>query len=386
MLIKRCFAIKAPFFMGGKLWNPMMKFATKDTVFVFVETESGERGVGEVWPAYGSADSIVFIINNDIAPLVDGEDSCDIERIREKVYKLSPLGGVANLLMNAISGLDIALWDLKGKLSSKPVSRLLGAEPNAIYTYASGGLYGRDKGLPELASEMSGYIKLGFDAVKMKIGGLPIPEDVERVATVREAIGPDTRLMVDAVHAYSVQDAMAVADKIKAYDIYWFESPVALDDMKGHGILNTQCGIPVCANESLSNIYQYEHLLSHNGATFVHLDLSTCGGITEAVKIVKLAESEGLNCTLHAASSVHLYSASLQFAASIPNLDSVERHFTHHWLSESQPEILEHDGPFARPIEKPGVGTPFITPDFIEATANAELAKASQQKHNRAKA
>ena len=105
--------------MGGDLWNPMTTFATKDTVYVFVETESGECGVGEVWPAYGSADSIAFIINNDIAPLVSGEDPADIDGIRKKVYTLSPLGGVANLLMNAISGLDIALWDLKGKLFRK---------------------------------------------------------------------------------------------------------------------------------------------------------------------------------------------------------------------------------------------------------------------------
>ena len=365
--------------MGGDLWNPMMSFATKDTVYVFAETESGECGVGEVWPAYGSADSIVFIINNDIAPLVVGEDSEEIDRIRKKAYKLSPLGGVANLLMNAISGLDVALWDLKGKLSNKPLNQLLGVKSSSIYTYASGGLYGKDKGLEELAAETKGYIEEGFDAVKIKIGGLPIPQDVERVAAVREAIGPNARLMVDAVHAYSVKDALDIAEKIKPFNIYWFESPVSLDDMKGHGILNTQGGIPVCANESLSNIYQFEHLLSHNGATFVHFDLSTCGGISEAIKIADLADSENLNCTLHAATGIQLYSASLHFASSISNLDSVERHFTHHWLSEHQPEILDHQGPYASPIDKPGVGTPFINRSFIENVSKKERAKAGSE-------
>lgn len=363
--------------MGGDLWNPMTTFAAKDTVYVFVETESGECGVGEVWPAYGSADSIAFIINNDIAPLVSGEDSADINTIRNKVYTLSPLGGVANLLMNAISGLDIALWDLKGKLSGSPLCQLLGAHAKSVYTYASGGLYGKNKGLPELAAETSSYIDEGFDAVKIKIGGMPISDDVERVATVREAIGSDARLMVDAVHAYTVEEALEVAEKIKPFDIYWFESPVALDDMKGHGILNTQSGIPVCANESLSNIHQFEHLLSHNGATFVHFDLSTCGGISEAIKIAALAESEGLNCTIHAASGVNLYSASLHFASSISNLDSVERHFIHHWLSEYQPEILRSQGPYASPSSKPGIGTPFITKPFIEKLARDERAKAA---------
>ena len=153
---------------------------------------------------------------------------------------------------------------------------------------------------------------------------MSIADDVERVATVREAIGSDARLMVDAVHAYTVEAAMEVAEKIKLFDIYWFESPIALDDMKGHGILNTQVAFQFALNESLSNIHQFEHLLSHNGATFVHFDLSTCGGISEAIKIAALAESEGLNCTIHAASGVNLYSASLHFASSISNLDSVE--------------------------------------------------------------
>ena len=355
----------------------MTTFATKDTVYVFVATESGECGVGEVWPAYGSADSIAFIINNDIAPLVSGEDPADIKTIRKKVYTLSPLGGVANLLMNAISGLDIALWDLKGKLSEKPLNQLLGVKSNSVYTYASGGLYGKDKGLPELAAETRRYIDEGFDALKIKIGGMPIADAVERVAPGRETIGSDARLMVDAVHAYTVEEALEVAEKIKPFDIYWFESPVALDDMGGHGILNTQSGIPVCANESLSNIHQFEHLLSHSGATFVHFDLSTCGGITEAIKIAALAESEGLTCALHAASGVNLYSASLHFASSISNLDSVERHFIHHWLSENQPEILQSQGPYASPSSEPGIGTPFITKTFIEKLARDEYAKAA---------
>ena len=363
--------------MGGKLWNPMMKFATKDIVYVFVEMDSGEIGVGEVWPAYGTPETLVHIINHDLSPLIAGENPHDIEHIRKKVTGIAPLGSLVGLMMNALSGLDIALWDLRGKLQNLPLHKLLSPYSESAYTYASGGLYGKDKGLDELESEVKGYVEDGFTGVKIKIGGASIAEDSERVRVVREAIGPGTRLMVDSLHAYTVSQALETAEAIRQYDIYWFESPVALDDQAGHGVINQKSGIDVCANESLSGIAQFKHLLEHRGAEYVHFDLSACGGITEALKIAALAEEEGLKCTVHSASGVGLFSTSVHFACSIPNCDSVEYHFVHQWLSDQKPELLQHEGPRVRPSDEPGIGTSFITPDFIEKVAKDELAKAN---------
>lgn len=376
MTIKRCFAQHVDFFMGGNLWNPKIKFPTKPIVYVFVEMDSGEIGVGEVWSAYGSPGTLVHIVNNDLSPLIAGESPHDIEHIRAKAYGLAPLGGMAGLMLNALSGVDIALWDLRAKLLGIPLGKLLGTHSDSVYTYASGGLYGKDKGLNELAAETRGYVDDGFTGVKMKIGGASIAEDAERVAVVREAIGSDARLMVDSLHAYNVAQALKAADAIRAHDIYWFESPVALEDMAGHGVVNSTSGIQVCANESLSGIFQFKHLLEHRGAEFVHFDLSVCGGITEAIKIAALAEAEGLKCTIHAASGVHLFSTSIHVASSLSNCDSVEYHWVHQWLSEHLPEALCHEGPLVKPLESPGVGTHFITPDFIERVAREELAKA----------
>lgn len=363
--------------MGGRLWNPMMKFATKDIVYVFVEMNSGEIGVGEVWPAYGTPETLVHIINHDLSPLIAGENPHDIEHIRKKVYGIAPLGSMGGLMMNALSGVDLALWDLRGKLLDLPLYKLLGPYSESAYTYASGGLYGKDKGFEELAAEMKGFVEAGFTGVKMKIGGATVAEDAERVRVVREAIGPGIRLMVDSLHAYNVSQALKAAEAIREYDIYWFESPVALEDQAGHGVINSKSGIDVCANESLSGIHQFKHLLEHRGAEYVHFDLSACGGITEALKIAALAEAEGLKCTVHSALGVGLFSTSVHFACSIPNCDSVEYHFVHQWLSEHKPELLEHDGPMVRPLNEPGTGTSFITPDFIEQVARDELAKAT---------
>lgn len=377
MVIKRCFAYKVAFFMGGKLWNPMLKFATKDIVYVFVETSTGEIGVGEVWAAYGTPETVVHIINNDISPLIAGENPENIDHIRSKVAGVAPLGSLTGLMMNALSGIDIALWDLRGKLSNQPLYKLLEPYSESAYTYASGGLYGKDKGLDELAAEVKGFVDQGFTGVKMKIGGVSITEDAERVRVVREAIGPDTRLMVDSLHAYDVPQAMEAAEAIRKFDIYWFESPVGLEDQVGHGTINNESGIDVCGNESLSGVSQFAHLLEHRGATYVHFDLSVCGGITEALKIAALAESKGLQCTVHAAAGVSLFSTSVHFACSISNCDSVEYHFVHQWLSDHKPELLEHGGPMVKPSEEPGIGTSFITPAFIEKVAKEELAKAN---------
>ena len=363
--------------MGGDLWNPKTRFATKDLVYAFVELESGEFGVGEIWAAHGSPDSVVFIINNDFSPLLIGESPEDIDRLRDKVAGLAPMGSLLGLMMNAWSGIDVALWDLRGKLADRPLNGLLNVYSDSVYTYASGGLYGKNKGLDELSEEMRGYVELGFTGVKMKIGAVSILEDAERVAVVREAVGPGIRLMVDALHAYSVKEAMKMAEIIREHDIYWFESPVALEDPVGHGIVNTQSGIPVCGNESLTGVSQFQHLIEHNGVKFVHFDLSVCGGISEAIKIVSLADSEGLSCTLHAAGGVSLFSTSVQFASTIASCDSVEHHFVHRWLSDFNPEAMAHDHGLVKPSPAVGTGNLFINPEFVERMAGEELAKAN---------
>ncbi|MCB1121638.1 MAG: mandelate racemase/muconate lactonizing enzyme family protein, partial [Verrucomicrobiae bacterium] len=229
-----------------------------------------------------------------------------------------------------------------------------------------------------LAAEMRGYIAEGFTGVKMKIGGVSLEEDAERVVAVREAIGPDARLMVDALHAYDLPQAMQMADKIHSFDIYWFESPVALEDVAGHGEVNRHSGIPVCGNESLTGLPAFRHLLEHQGATFVHFDLSVCGGISEGMKIAKLAAEAGLTCTLHAASGVQLFSASVNLACSVPNCDSVEYHQVHQWLSDYHPKVMEHEGPQVKPVDGSGLGNTFLTPQFIEEIFRQETVRTSK--------
>ncbi len=156
---------------------------------------------------------MVDTINHDFAPLVRGEDPHFIERIRERIGGLAPIGTMEGVMMNALSGLDIALWDLKAKILNVPLYQLLGGHSDSVYTYASGGLYGREKSIDDLATEIRDYCEDGFSGVKIKVGGLSQREDLERIAVTRKAAGPDTRVMIDALHAYSVPEALSLARK-----------------------------------------------------------------------------------------------------------------------------------------------------------------------------
>lgn len=364
--------------MGGDAWNPALKFHGKEIVYVFVETDTDVFGVGELWSFYGSARSVVAIVNEDFAPLVVGEDPHFIERIRERIgTSLAPVGTMEGVMMNALSGLDIALWDLRAKLLNAPLYQLLGGHSDKVYTYASGGLYGKGKTSADLSDEVRGFMAAGHTGVKIKVGGVSQREDVERVAATREAAGPEARVMIDALHAYNVPQALDFARKVREYDVYWFESPVALTDTDGHALVNARGGIPVCANESLHGCRNYRELIGKRAAEFVHFDLCVCGGITEARKIAAVAEAHDLPVTLHAANGVCLFSASVHFAASIPNCDSVENHQVHRWLSDHAPAATMElrDGPHVSPLDAPGHGMDFITPDFLDRIAASFAAK-----------
>jgi len=372
------FAKQINFPMKGDTWNPAFTFNTKEVVFVFVESENDLIGVGEIWSFYGSTRTVVDIINNDFAPLVRGEDPHFIERIRERISGLTPIGNLEGVMVNALSGLDIALWDLRAKILNIPLYQLLGAHSERVFTYASGGLYGRDKTNNDLSNEVLGYINQGFTGVKIKVGGLSQREDLERIAATRKAAGPDARVMIDALHAYTVPEALSLARKAQEYDIYWFESPVALSDTQGHSILNTRGGIPVCANESMYGCRAFNELICKRGMEFVHFDLCVCGGITEGLKIAAIAEAHDLPISLHAANAVSLFSTSIHFGAAVPNCDSVENHQIHRWMNEYAPEstMALQDGPYIAPLDSPGHGMDFITPDFVDSLS-AKFAETS---------
>src|SRR5436853_3073401 len=178
-----------------------------------------------------------------------GEDPIDVERLWHKMW-VPKLIGRRGLTTRAISGIDIALWDLRAKVAGMPLYKMLGGFRNRMPTYIAGGYYEEGKGLKELQQEMYDNVEMGAKAIKMKIGAVPIREDVERVKAVREAIGPHVKLLVDANCAYRSYQAIQMARAMEDYDIFWFEEPVAPDDYEGHKRLAESTIIPIATGEN----------------------------------------------------------------------------------------------------------------------------------------
>lgn len=351
--------------MAGNLWNPRTRWTKKRMVLVFIETDTSLFGVGEGWTSGGSARALVDTIEDDLAPLLLGQDPHFVTRFGKLAFDTTENSNRSGILGAALGAVDIALWDLIGKAAGLPLYRLLGACDERVFTYASAGLYGQDKGPDDLGAELRGYVEQGFSAVKMKVGGAPLKEDVARVAAAREAIGPDAKLMIDALYNLSVPEALALARAVERYDIHFLEAPVSAHDVRGQAEVNAKSPIPVCGNETLAWTGPFRELITARAVHFVQFDPAACGGITEGRRIADLARAFNLPCTLHASSTSVLFASALHLGAALANCASVEYHMLHQWFWDLEPKgTFAAQGGFVRPPEGPGLGLA-LTPDDV---------------------
>jgi len=219
--------------MDGSQRNPRFVWTEKQTLLVFVRTDDGLTGVGESWSDGGSADPFVVFIERDVAPHLVGQDADLVDRCWRVLLDRAIVSTRRDITYNALSAIDIALWDLKGKRAGMPLWRLLGGHDREVIPYASAGLYKDGQSSEDFGAEYAAYGKRGFRGVKIKVGGAPLAVDVARVAALREAIGREARLMVDAVSNLDVPRAIALAKAFAPYDITWFEQPVDTADVAG---------------------------------------------------------------------------------------------------------------------------------------------------------
>ena len=249
--------------------------------------------------------------------------------------------------------MDIALWDIKGKVADRPVYKLLGGFADRVPVYIAGGYYEEGKGLEELAAEMEESVSMGARAIKMKIGGAPINEDVERVRVVREAVGPDVKLMVDANCAYRYYEAIEIARKMEQYDISWFEEPVNPDDYEGHRLISRATTIPIATGENEYTRYGFRDLIKDRCAAILQPDALIMGGVTEYMKVAALAQAHDLPVAPHGSQDVHVH-----LVAAVPNGLTVEyyRGSTDPMWDKMFKYPLQVDDGFVSPPDRPGMG------------------------------
>ena len=328
---------------------------SREQAIVRVFTDEGIVGIGEASQFSRAAVSATReIVEKEFRPLLLGKDPFDVEKLWEKMYLESYLYGRSGAAIIAMSGVEMSLWDIMGKALNLPVYKLLGGKcRDKIKAYATGGF---DAPTDKLAREFVGLVEEGFRAVKMKIG-YDFDKDIERVKTVREAIGPDIDLMVDGNMSYTPRMAIHIARKIEKYDISWFEEPIPPDDIEGMVKIASSVDMPLAAGENNYTRYGFEDLISRRAVDIVQADVARSGGLLECKKIASMAHTAGILCAPHGFGHTVGLAANVHFVVSTPNgfmveVDQMPDPFRDELLSEP----IEVNHGYIDILDKPGLG------------------------------
>jgi len=294
----------------------------RTTHLVCVETDEGITGWGECFGPGNIALANKFIIENVISPMILGEDPTNKEKIWHKVYNLLRDSGQKGMPIQALSGLDIALWDILGKKSKLPLYKLIGGKCNnevAVYGY---GMMLQKKPLKELIplfeAEAENIKSKNFKAMKMKVGLGP-KKDLELVAAVRKVIGEDYKLMVDANHAYNTTDALYVGRGLDDLGIYWFEEPIAPEDYEGYKELKNKLKTNIAGGEAEFTKWGWKYLIQNRCIDIAQPEVCGLGGITEYLKVVALAQANFIPIVNHVWGSALSIAVNLHLLTAMPD-------------------------------------------------------------------
>lgn len=289
------------------------------TNVVKVHTDDGLVGLGSV---YSHPDLVRTIINGQLGPLLLGEDPLEIERLWNRCYIATRWYGRKGVAVSAIGGVDIALWDLRGKALGKPVYKLLGATRSSVPAYASGMLWKDDPA--ELRDEAQRHLAEGFRAVKMRLGRSP-EYDRGSVTAVRQAIGTSARLMVDGNARYTLEQVRRILPEFRSAGVFWLEEPFAPEDPDLFLALQPDLGgIPLAAGENEFGLQGFRELIDPRLVQIVQPDCCRCGGLSEALRIAELAQRRGLHIAPHTWSDAVALTANMHFVAATPQAITVE--------------------------------------------------------------
>jgi L-alanine-DL-glutamate epimerase-like enolase superfamily enzyme len=305
--------------MGQPSWTAH-EYGTNATLTLFeVRTDEGLVGYGEV---QGGPQTTICDLAADFGEVITGMDPLGHVDIWEKLFSVTNprpggLGGWDGLppplargkrpqAMAAIGGIDIALWDLKGKAAGMPVYSLLGGTRQSVFTYSTGGYYVEGEPLEAVAEEMRGFVEMGYRAVKMKTGALGLEKELIRIRAVRDAIGPDTLLMLDMNAPYGVEDCIEFAHAVAPYDIFWLEEPLHWHLQPADYVrLANASPIPLAHGEREWTRFTIRDFIDSGALKYVQFDSTRHAGFTESLRIAHHAEQQGVLIAPHTAPHIH---------------------------------------------------------------------------------
>lgn len=321
-----------------------------ELVTVTIRLADGSEGTGYTYTGGKGGRAIRSIVEHELTPFLIGRDATAIESIHDDMWWHIHYVGRGGITAFAMSAVDIALWDLRGRREAKPLWLMSGGAGRTAKAYRGG----IDLNFPprQLLASIESYLAAGFSAVKIKVGQPTLDEDVARVKAVRELIGANVTFMVDANYGFDVPQAIAAARAFEPFDLLWFEEPIEPDNYVGHAEIVEATGMPLAMGENLHTVHEFEYARAQARLSFIQPDASNCGGITGWLRAAALFGPSGVPVCSHGMQELHV-----GLVAGFPSDGWVEAHSFDIDQYTTRPLVIES----ARAVapDEPGVGVTF---------------------------
>jgi L-alanine-DL-glutamate epimerase-like enolase superfamily enzyme len=315
-------------------------------IHVTLTDSDGRQGTGFTYAMTGGGESIQTMVDEVLGPKLCGTELNGWDRLWHDLWAMTHRLG-RGVALPALSALDIAVWDLRGKAANQPLFRLLGAYREKVSVYGSGRAT-HQMTTEELIAGTRSYLDEGYTAVKLRAGARAAEEDVERIAAVRRAVGGSVRLMVDCNERLDFPTALWLGRQLEVMGIYWMEEPLPSDDVAGHARLAAQLRVPIAAGEHLLGRFEFAEYIRQGAAAILQPDAPLMGGVSEWMRVATLAEGFNVSLSPHLFPDLHVH-----LAAAAKNCISIE---DFPMIDALLAETVRADKGFVTPPERPGHG------------------------------